>query len=65
MKKPRNEPILEYRKGSTEREALEKALADYSKGPVDVPLRIGNEKITHGLEKKQLIVRWLSQETWE
>lgn len=56
MKKPHNEPILEYRKGSKEREALDKALSDYSKGPVDVPLRIGKKKITHGLEKTQLIV---------
>lgn len=45
MKNPTNEPILEYKKGSKERVALEKALAEYGKAPVEVPLVIGKEKI--------------------
>lgn len=56
MKKPTNEPILEYKKGSKEREALERALEEWSKKTTDVPLRIGTEKITHSLEKNQVMV---------
>ena len=55
MRKPINEPILEYKKGSEERKALEKALSEYAKNPVDVPLVIGKERISHGLEQKQII----------
>ncbi|TKR81767.1 hypothetical protein L596_015590 [Steinernema carpocapsae] len=55
MKKPTNEPILEYKKGSAERVALEEMLAEYSKGPIDVPLRIGTEKITNSLERRQVM----------
>lgn len=56
MKNPVNEPVLQYKKGSVERKALEKALDDLSKNPIDVPLVIGNEKITHNLEHKQINV---------
>lgn len=56
MRNPVNEPILDYKRGSVERKALEEALSDISKNPVDVPLVIGNEKITHNLEHKQLNV---------
>ncbi|EGT52707.1 CBN-ALH-6 protein [Caenorhabditis brenneri] len=55
MKKKTNEPILEYRKGSKERQDLEAALAYYSKNITDVPLRIGDKKITNKLEEKQVI----------
>ncbi|PAV86389.1 hypothetical protein WR25_15384 [Diploscapter pachys] len=55
LKKKTNEPILEYRKGSKERIALEDELAKLSKTPIDVPLRIGSKKITNNLEKKQKI----------
>uniref|UniRef100_A0A1I7YEN0 Multifunctional fusion protein n=1 Tax=Steinernema glaseri TaxID=37863 RepID=A0A1I7YEN0_9BILA len=55
LKKPINEPILEYKKGSSERAALEKALSEYSKGPIDVPLRIGTEKIVNNLERRQVM----------
>lgn len=56
MKKPTNEPILEYKKGSKEREALEKALEEFANKTTDVPLRIGTEKITRNLDKKQVMV---------
>jgi 1-pyrroline-5-carboxylate dehydrogenase len=56
MKKPTNEPVLEYKKGSTERKDLEKALDKYAKKLVDVPLCIGKERITRGLEQKQVMV---------
>ncbi|KAI6196708.1 Multifunctional fusion protein [Aphelenchoides besseyi] len=55
MKKPRNEPVLGYKKGSKEREALDKAVHDYEKKVVDVPLCIGKERITRGLEQKQVM----------
>ncbi|CAI5442057.1 unnamed protein product [Caenorhabditis angaria] len=55
LKQKTNEPILEYRKGSRERQDLEAALDYYSKNITDVPLRIGNQKITNNLERKQVI----------
>ena len=56
MRNPTNEPLLEYRPGSKERQELEKALKELANKPVDVPLRIGKEQITRALEQKQLIV---------
>lgn len=56
MKEPTNEPILQYKKGSLERNALEKELNELYNNPVDVPLVIGKEKITRNLENKQLNV---------
>jgi 1-pyrroline-5-carboxylate dehydrogenase len=56
MKKPTNEPILEYKKGSTERKDLEKALEKWAGKVEDIPLRIGTEKITRKLEQKQVMV---------
>lgn len=56
MKKPTNEPILEYKKGSKERKALESALMELVEKPVNVPLVIGKKKITHDLQHRQLIV---------
>ncbi|CAD5216037.1 unnamed protein product [Bursaphelenchus xylophilus] len=55
MKKPANEPVLTYKKGSEERKALEKALKEFESKSVEVPLRIGQEKITRGLEQKQVM----------
>ena len=55
MKKPTNEPILEYKKGSSERQALEKALNEYASKTVDVPLCIGKERITRNLDRKQVM----------
>uniref|UniRef100_A0A914ZVL4 Multifunctional fusion protein n=1 Tax=Parascaris univalens TaxID=6257 RepID=A0A914ZVL4_PARUN len=55
MKKPQNEPVLTYKKGSEERKALDKALAELSTKVTDVPLRIGNEKITNKMERKQVM----------
>uniref|UniRef100_A0A7E4UZV3 Multifunctional fusion protein n=1 Tax=Panagrellus redivivus TaxID=6233 RepID=A0A7E4UZV3_PANRE len=54
MKSPINEPILEYAPGSTERKDLEYAIKELTKGPTDVPLIIGKERITRGLEQKQV-----------
>lgn len=56
MKKPTNEPVLEYKKGSTERKDLEKALQKYASMVVDVPICIGKERITRNLEQKQVMV---------
>uniref|UniRef100_A0A914PSY4 Multifunctional fusion protein n=1 Tax=Panagrolaimus davidi TaxID=227884 RepID=A0A914PSY4_9BILA len=53
MKKPTNEPILDYKKGSTERKALEKALEEYASKVIEVPLCIGKERITRKLEHEQ------------
>ncbi|KAI6242930.1 Multifunctional fusion protein [Aphelenchoides fujianensis] len=55
MKKPRNEPVLEYKRGSKEREALDKTLKEYENKIVDVPLCIGKERITRHLEQKQVM----------
>uniref|UniRef100_A0A914YX92 Multifunctional fusion protein n=1 Tax=Panagrolaimus superbus TaxID=310955 RepID=A0A914YX92_9BILA len=55
MKKPTNEPILDYKKGSTERKALEKALEEYASKTIDVPLVIGKERITRKLEHEQVM----------
>jgi 1-pyrroline-5-carboxylate dehydrogenase len=56
MKKPCNEPILEYKKGSNERKDLEAALNKYASKVEDVPLCIGNERISRKLEQKQVMV---------
>uniref|UniRef100_A0AC34FYX9 Uncharacterized protein n=1 Tax=Panagrolaimus sp. ES5 TaxID=591445 RepID=A0AC34FYX9_9BILA len=55
MKKPTNEPILDYKKGSTERKALEKALEEYASKTVEVPLCIGKERITRKLDREQVM----------
>lgn len=55
MKKPVNEPIMDYKKGSKEREALEQALDEYANKVVDVPLIIGDKRITRNLDKKQVM----------
>lgn len=55
MKKPVNEPILEYKKGSKEREALEKALNEFGKKVTDVPLVIGGMKVKRPLDKSQVM----------
>lgn len=57
MKSPQNEPVLLYRKGSTERIALEKAISEIAGTTTDIPLVIGNEKILKNLSKKQVMVR--------
>ncbi|KAL3110119.1 hypothetical protein niasHT_015722 [Heterodera trifolii] len=44
MKNPTNEPVLEYRKGSAESDALEKELQKMWAEPMEVPLAIGGEK---------------------
>ena len=45
MKNPTNEPVLEYRKGSRERVALEDELNNMYQNITNVPLVIGKEKI--------------------
>lgn len=56
MKNPQNEPILTYVKGSAERIALEKAISAIAGSITDVPLVIGNERISKNLDKKQVMV---------
>ncbi|KAE9416835.1 hypothetical protein Angca_004028 [Angiostrongylus cantonensis] len=46
MKKATNEPVLEYRRGSTERLELEKELDAMCRTPTIVPVCIGTRKIT-------------------
>ncbi|VDN83766.1 unnamed protein product [Brugia pahangi] len=55
MKNSQNEPVLTYQKGSTERMALEKAMSEIASTTTNVPLVIGNEKITKNLDKKQVM----------
>jgi 1-pyrroline-5-carboxylate dehydrogenase len=42
---PANEPVLNYAPGSSEREALKKALADFKSKKIDVPMYIGSEEV--------------------
>lgn len=44
----KNEPMLEYRKGSRERAELERALKEMSATVADVPLVIGGEEVSTG-----------------
>lgn len=44
MKEPKNEPILDYKKGSPERTALEEALKKYQATVTDIPIIIGSEE---------------------
>ncbi|ETN86151.1 1-pyrroline-5-carboxylate dehydrogenase [Necator americanus] len=55
MRQAANEPILEYRKGSSERVDLEKELNTLSKNPTIVPVRIGTKSIKNGLDRKQVM----------
>ena len=59
MRRPENEPILEYVKGSAERKALETELTNLASKATEVPLRIGTKKITNTLERSQVMVRCL------
>lgn len=52
-----NEPVLSYKKGSREREELEKVLGDMASECEEVPLVIGNEEIKTDLCKYQVMVR--------
>jgi 1-pyrroline-5-carboxylate dehydrogenase len=45
---PRNEPVLAYRHGSSERAWLRKELARVRAEPVEIPVVIGGERITTG-----------------
>ncbi len=47
-KRPENEPVLEYKKGSSEREALEAELKRQSNIEVEIPLIIGGKEIRTG-----------------
>ncbi|GAB3892688.1 L-glutamate gamma-semialdehyde dehydrogenase [Spirosoma agri] len=42
---PVNEPVKEYRPGSSEREALTKALQDFRATETDIPMYIGGQKV--------------------
>jgi 1-pyrroline-5-carboxylate dehydrogenase len=45
MKNPVNEPILEYKKGSKERSALQEELEKLYQNSSEVPLIVGKKKI--------------------
>jgi 1-pyrroline-5-carboxylate dehydrogenase len=51
---PRNEPVLSYAKGSSERATLQQALKSAVSSPVEVPMYIGGEKVTTG---KKVVIR--------
>ncbi len=57
MKKPTNEPILEYRQGSKERIALEEALKKYSQMTTEVPVVIGGQELKG---EKEVYQTWVS-----
>ncbi|MBC3783601.1 L-glutamate gamma-semialdehyde dehydrogenase [Spirosoma utsteinense] len=42
---PVNEPVKEYRPGSSEREALKKALAEFRSQETDIPMYIGGQEV--------------------
>jgi 1-pyrroline-5-carboxylate dehydrogenase len=46
--RPANEPVLQYRAGSPEREALKKSLAAMASETVEIPLIIGGKEIRTG-----------------
>lgn len=56
MKKPRNEPVLEYRPESEERKKLEEALKKYSASTYEIPIVIGNEEIQTKNVQYQIMV---------
>ncbi len=45
---PANEPVLDYKKGSPERQALKQALAEVSGTEVDIPIVVGGKRIRTG-----------------
>ncbi|MFN8416289.1 MAG: L-glutamate gamma-semialdehyde dehydrogenase [Cytophagaceae bacterium] len=51
MNQPLNEPILDYLKGSKERSLLESTIKDLSDKIIDIPMYIGNQKITTSVKK--------------
>lgn len=55
-----NEPVLSYKKGSSERKELEKVLDKMASECEEVPLVIGNEEIKSDLCKYQVMVRLVS-----
>ncbi len=42
---PKNEPVLNYAPGSSERRALKQALAESQAQQVDIPMYIGGEEV--------------------
>ncbi|MBS1489232.1 MAG: L-glutamate gamma-semialdehyde dehydrogenase [Bacteroidetes bacterium] len=49
---PKNEPVLSYAPGSTERAALKKALQEARAKELDIPMYIGAEEVRTGNKKK-------------
>lgn len=49
---PRNEPILNYSPGSTERKLLKQAIAEARAAQLDIPMYIGGEAVRSGNKKK-------------
>lgn len=52
---PENEPILQYRKGTPERAALEQAINELRANPVEIPIIIGGKEIKTGSIGTQVI----------
>ena len=48
LKKPENEPVLSYRKGSSERVQLKDKLIELKKSEIEIPLIIGGKEIRTG-----------------
>uniref|UniRef100_A0A0N4ZCK1 Multifunctional fusion protein n=1 Tax=Parastrongyloides trichosuri TaxID=131310 RepID=A0A0N4ZCK1_PARTI len=55
MKKPTNEPVMTYKKGSAEREALEEALKEMSTTIAEVPLYVGTKIKKGPLDQQQIM----------
>lgn len=55
-----NEPILSYKKGSKERDELEKVLDQMANDCQDIPIVIGSEEIRTDSPKYQVMVKHLN-----
>lgn len=51
VNKPKNEPILDYKRGSRERELIEEALRELREEILDIPLIIGGKEVRTGVKK--------------
>src|SRR5687767_326715 len=49
---PKNETVLSYAPGSSERKALKKAIEDARSKVLDIPMYIGSEEVRTGSKKK-------------
>ena len=51
-----NEPVLEYKKGSPEREALDAKVKEYDEKLHEIPIVIGDEELTSADARYQVRV---------